>query len=32
MADNSKSGIRQTYINELDDLVGYEMEKSVASG
>jgi len=26
MADNSKSGIRQTYINELDDLVGYEME------
>ncbi|KNZ41997.1 GTPase HflX [Acetobacterium bakii] len=29
MADNSKSGIRQTYINELDDLVGYEMENQL---
>jgi len=29
MADNNKSGIRQSYIKELDDLVGYEMENQV---
>jgi len=29
MADNKKSGIRQNYINELDDLIGYEMEDQV---
>lgn len=29
MADNNKSGIRQSYISELDDLIGYEMENQV---
>ncbi|HEY5556832.1 GTPase HflX [Acetobacterium sp.] len=29
MADNNKSGIRQNYINELNDLIGYEMEDQV---
>lgn len=29
MADNNKSGIRQNYIKELDDLIGYEMENQV---
>ena len=29
MADNNKSGIRQSYIKELDDLIGYEMENQV---
>ena len=29
MADNNKSGIRQGYIKELDDLIGYEMENQV---
>lgn len=29
MAENNKSGVRQSYIKELDDLVGYEMENQV---
>ena len=29
MAENNKSGIRQSYIKELDDLIGYEMENQV---
>jgi len=29
MAENKNTGIRQSYLNELNDLIGYEMENQV---